>query len=59
MQEVLSDASRQASNCPLVIGGDFNLDALKEAAAVAIAKAGFQDAVAVPRTPNVSVARAV
>ena len=52
VQEVLSDASRQAPKCPLVIAGDFNLDASKDATAAAIATAGFQDAVAAPRTPT-------
>ena len=50
-QEVLSDAARQDPRCPLVIAGDFNLDASKGAAS-AFATAGFQEAIAEPHTPT-------
>ena len=50
MQEVLSDAARQDPRCPLVVAGDFNLDASKDSAASAFATAGFQDAIAAPHT---------
>jgi endonuclease/exonuclease/phosphatase family metal-dependent hydrolase len=52
VEEVLSDAARHGPNCPLVVAGDFNLDASREAAAVALATAGFKDAVSVPQTPT-------
>jgi endonuclease/exonuclease/phosphatase family metal-dependent hydrolase len=51
IEEVLSDAARQDPNCPLVVAGDFNLDASKGSAAMALAMAGFQDAVT-PHTPT-------
>jgi endonuclease/exonuclease/phosphatase family metal-dependent hydrolase len=49
--EVLSDATCYAAACPVIVAGDLNLDASREAAAFA-AKAGFQDAVRVPHTPT-------
>jgi endonuclease/exonuclease/phosphatase family metal-dependent hydrolase len=52
VEEVLSDAARQDPGCQVVIAGDFNLDASKDHAASAFATAGFQDAVAAPRTPT-------
>src|SRR5207244_11311945 len=51
-QEVLSDAARQDPRCPLVIAGDFNLDASKDRAASAFATAGFQETIAKPPTPT-------
>jgi endonuclease/exonuclease/phosphatase family metal-dependent hydrolase len=48
--EVLSDAAHQDSQCPVIVAGDFNLDASRDMAATAFVTAGFQDAVAVPRT---------
>jgi len=50
IQEVLSDAARQAPQRPTIIAGDFNLDASKDNAASAFATAGFQDAIDAPRT---------
>ena len=52
IQEVLSDAARQDS--PLIVAGDFNLDASKGSPASAIKTAGFQDAIGAPRptTPS-------
>lgn len=50
--EVLSDAAHLDSQCPVIVAGDFNLDASKGAVAAAFAAAGFKDAVAVPRTPT-------
>jgi endonuclease/exonuclease/phosphatase family metal-dependent hydrolase len=50
--EVLSDATSHDTACPLIVAGDFNLDTSKPAVALAVAKAGFQDAVAAPHTPT-------
>jgi endonuclease/exonuclease/phosphatase family metal-dependent hydrolase len=52
IEEVLSDAARQEPECPVIIAGDFNLDASKDAAALQFARAGFQNAVADARTPT-------
>lgn len=52
VEEVLSDAVRQGPGCPLVVAGDFNLDASKDNAALTFAKEGFKDAIAVPRSPT-------
>jgi endonuclease/exonuclease/phosphatase family metal-dependent hydrolase len=54
IEEVLSDAARQDPECPLIVAGDFNLDASKHEAALAFARAGFQDAMAArtPTTPS-------
>ena len=52
IEEVLSDAACRGSQCPVMIAGDFNLDASKDAAARAFLTAGFQDAIATPRTPT-------
>jgi endonuclease/exonuclease/phosphatase family metal-dependent hydrolase len=50
--EVLSDATRYDAECPVVVAGDLNLDASREAVAFAFAKAEFQDAVRAPHTPT-------
>jgi endonuclease/exonuclease/phosphatase family metal-dependent hydrolase len=50
--EVFSDATCYDAECSLVVAGDLNLDASREAAAFAVAKAGFEDAVAAPHTPT-------
>jgi endonuclease/exonuclease/phosphatase family metal-dependent hydrolase len=52
MQEVLSDAASQDSQCPLIVSGDFNLDASKGSAASAFASAAFQDAMMPSRSPT-------
>jgi endonuclease/exonuclease/phosphatase family metal-dependent hydrolase len=52
VQEVLSDAVRQDPRWPLVIAGDFNLDASRNSTAAAFASAGFKDAIASPRSPT-------
>src|SRR5246127_5126418 len=52
IEEVLSDVARQDSQRPLIVAGDFNLDASKNSAASAFATAGFRDAIAVSRTPT-------
>jgi endonuclease/exonuclease/phosphatase family metal-dependent hydrolase len=53
LQEVLSDATCYDAESPLIVAGDFNLDASREAAALALANARFQDAVASSRnTPT-------
>jgi len=48
--EVLSDAISYDAECPLIVAGDLNLDASREAVAFAVAKAGFQDAVTASHT---------
>jgi endonuclease/exonuclease/phosphatase family metal-dependent hydrolase len=50
--EVLSDAARQDAQSPVVVAGDFNLDASKTGAASALAAAAFQDAIATPHKPT-------
>jgi endonuclease/exonuclease/phosphatase family metal-dependent hydrolase len=52
VEEVLSDAARQAPGSQVVVAGDFNLDASKDNVALVFATAGFQDAIAVPRMPT-------
>jgi len=52
IEEVLSDVAWQDSQCATLVAGDFNLDASKDAAARAFLTAGFQDAIAAPRTPT-------
>jgi endonuclease/exonuclease/phosphatase family metal-dependent hydrolase len=55
LAEVLSDATCYDAECPLIVAGDLNLDASREAVAGALANARFQDAVAssrnAPTTP--------
>jgi endonuclease/exonuclease/phosphatase family metal-dependent hydrolase len=51
-REVVADVASQDRQRPIVVAGDFNLDASKDAAASAFATAGFQDAIANPRTPT-------
>jgi endonuclease/exonuclease/phosphatase family metal-dependent hydrolase len=50
--EVLSDATCYDAECPVIVAGDLNLDASREAVAFAVARAGFQDAVRAPHTPT-------
>jgi endonuclease/exonuclease/phosphatase family metal-dependent hydrolase len=57
IEEVLSDAACRGSKCPVILAGDFNLDASKDAAAKAFLTAGFQDAIAAPRTPTTPTRR--
>jgi endonuclease/exonuclease/phosphatase family metal-dependent hydrolase len=52
IEEVLSDAAPQDSQCPIVVAGDFNLDASKRGAAWALARVGFQDAIEARRAPT-------
>jgi endonuclease/exonuclease/phosphatase family metal-dependent hydrolase len=52
LAEVLSDATCYDAECPVIVAGDLNLDASKEAVAFAVAKAGFQEAVRAPHTPT-------
>jgi endonuclease/exonuclease/phosphatase family metal-dependent hydrolase len=52
IRETLSDTARQDPRYPIVVAGDFNLDGSKDSAGSAFATAGFQDAVACPRTPT-------
>jgi endonuclease/exonuclease/phosphatase family metal-dependent hydrolase len=51
-EEVLSDTERQDAQSTIIVAGDLNLDASKDLAASAFAKAGFRDAIASPRTPT-------
>jgi endonuclease/exonuclease/phosphatase family metal-dependent hydrolase len=50
--EVLSDATCYDAQCPVIVAGDLNTDASKAAVALQLARAGFKDAVASPRTPT-------
>jgi endonuclease/exonuclease/phosphatase family metal-dependent hydrolase len=52
LREVLSDATGRDSDCPVIVAGDLNMDALKAAVALQFVKARFQDAVASPHTPT-------
>lgn len=52
LREVLSDATGCDADCPIIVAGDLNLDASREPVAQALVGAGFQDAVASPRTPT-------
>jgi endonuclease/exonuclease/phosphatase family metal-dependent hydrolase len=52
LQEVLSDATRCDSDCPVLVAGDFNLDASKAPVALQLAKARFQDAEPSPGSPT-------
>ena len=48
--EVLSDAARYDSGCPVIVAGDLNMDASREPVALALANARVQDAVASSRS---------
>jgi len=50
--EVLLDATGYDAECPVIVAGDLNLDASRDPVALTLARAGFQDAVASPRTPT-------
>src|SRR5262249_36048273 len=50
VEEVLSDAVRQHPQRPVIVAGDLNFDASKDAVASAFARDGFQDVIAAPRT---------
>jgi len=50
--EVLSDATCYDAECRVIAAGDLNLDASRQAVALAVAKAGFQDAVRASHTPT-------
>jgi len=52
VEEVLSDAVRLGPKRPVIVAGDFNVDASKDAVASAFARDGFQDAITVPHTPT-------
>ena len=52
LAQVLSDATCYDAECPVILAGDLNMDASKAAVALQLAKAGFQDAVACPRSPT-------
>jgi endonuclease/exonuclease/phosphatase family metal-dependent hydrolase len=47
-EEVLSDATCYDDEYPVIVAGDFNMDASKAKVALQLARAGFQDAVASP-----------
>jgi endonuclease/exonuclease/phosphatase family metal-dependent hydrolase len=50
--EVLADATCCDADRLVVVAGDFNLDASRDAVALQLARAGFQDAVMAPHTPT-------
>jgi endonuclease/exonuclease/phosphatase family metal-dependent hydrolase len=50
--EVLADATCCKAESPLIVAGDLNLDASREAVASAVARAGFQDALKAPHAPT-------
>jgi endonuclease/exonuclease/phosphatase family metal-dependent hydrolase len=50
--EVLSDATCYDGQCPVIVAGDLNTDASKAAVALRLARTGFKDALASPRTPT-------
>jgi endonuclease/exonuclease/phosphatase family metal-dependent hydrolase len=50
--EVLADATCCDADRPVVVAGDLNLDASRDAVALQLARAGFQDAVMAPHTPT-------
>jgi endonuclease/exonuclease/phosphatase family metal-dependent hydrolase len=50
LAEVLSDATCCDAECPVIVAGDFNLNASREPVALALANARFQDAVASSRS---------
>ena len=52
VEEVLSDAMYQDPKSPVVVAGDFNLNASEDNAALTLATAGFKDAVTAPRIPT-------
>ena len=52
LEEVLADATGCDADRLVVVAGDLNLDASREAVAFTVAKAGFQDAVTAPHTPT-------
>ena len=52
LREVLSDANCWDTDCPVIIAGDFNLDASESAVATELSNAAFQNAVTAPRTPT-------
>jgi endonuclease/exonuclease/phosphatase family metal-dependent hydrolase len=52
LREVLSDANRWDTDCPVIIAGDFNLNASESAVAAALYSAGFTDAVVATRAPT-------
>jgi endonuclease/exonuclease/phosphatase family metal-dependent hydrolase len=56
LTEALSDARCYDTECPVVVAGDFNLDASKEPVAVALANARFQNAVASSRSAPTTAA---
>jgi endonuclease/exonuclease/phosphatase family metal-dependent hydrolase len=49
LQQLLTDAKQHAVPSPVVIGGDFNLEADNERAVALLHGAGFRDAVQLPR----------
>jgi endonuclease/exonuclease/phosphatase family metal-dependent hydrolase len=57
LEEVLSDATCYDAESPVILAGDFNLDASREPVALALARARFQDAVASPRGTPTTPAR--
>ena len=52
LREVLSDATGYDAECPVIVAGDLNLDASSEPPAQALARTGFQNALASPFSPT-------
>ena len=59
LAEVLSDATCYDAGCPVIVAGDLNLDASREPAALALANARFQDAVASSRSTPTTPAHGI
>jgi endonuclease/exonuclease/phosphatase family metal-dependent hydrolase len=52
LEEVLADTTCCDAECPVIVAGDLNLDASREAVEFAVAKAGFHNALRAPHTPT-------
>ena len=52
LEEVMADAARQKPDCPIIVAGDFNWDVSKGSGALALSRAGFQDAARTSPTPT-------
>lgn len=59
LRELLEDCRGYSDQCPVIIGGDFNLAATDEEAAAALRNAGFHDAVRLPWTATTNARTAV
>jgi endonuclease/exonuclease/phosphatase family metal-dependent hydrolase len=52
LEEVLADTTCCDAECPVIVAGDLNLDASREAVEFAVSKAGFHNALRAPHTPT-------